>query len=482
MGGRVKQVGEDFIPEGTENHDPEFMFSDDRGDVSLACVIGMRTALGETVVSPAWQKPSGEILTGPMHAIILMDAGMLDDYHDAQQMGWEDGFVTDTGRFVDRAEAAQIMGMAGELESEDLQMAAMRRHAQNTFEVGDRVTNLEPGAPESMAQYQGMGPGTVEWTDGEPGGQIGVKHDNGSLSDGWSSEYTKLEASRRTAGFGDADVEEGANVLIRYTATGRTRDGKWLDLTDSNGNVIRVDASLTDRGVWEGNTLLVAERRTAQEFTAYEPGDPTGMMAFTRDPNETIDDIPDSGMSEERALTNVDQEQVDRILTPDVRMGSRRRAQDDDDDDENWGVYQWSDVFPGPTEDEQTEYEIPPPPETETSCRADRTEPGGALPANMEDDTADSLGMSWDEHAIDGTNADDYFATAMRQGMRRHAGRIRKHASGMTRETVLRSIQRYANVLPMEVVAKYENMLRYYDPDFVMTHFQDSFSDLRELR
>jgi hypothetical protein len=86
------------------------------GPWSAARVIGMRTATGEKIAGPAWRKPNGEVLVGGQsHIEVLMTNGV--GYSIVYEEAWDSGFVTDTGRYVDRNEAAAIAEAAEQAEA-----------------------------------------------------------------------------------------------------------------------------------------------------------------------------------------------------------------------------------------------------------------------------------------------------------------------------------------------------------------------------
>ena len=104
-------------------------------------------------------------------------------------------------------------------------------------------------------------------------------------------------------------------------------------------------------------------------------------------------------------------------------------------------------------------------------------EPGQANQNIMEGpggEDFDSIGDSFDlERQTDGTNADEVY------GARRTATRM---AEGWTTQSALNTIQKYANLLPIEAVQQYKNMLRYLDAGFVMQDFESRLAELRQLR
>jgi hypothetical protein len=88
---------------------------------------------GEKVVAVAVRTPTGEIYTGPLHPLILSEIGGITEQGKAKP-GFENGFLTDKGRFVNRDEAYRISGI---------------REGSVIASGGTGVVNIPPEAPRA---------------------------------------------------------------------------------------------------------------------------------------------------------------------------------------------------------------------------------------------------------------------------------------------------------------------------------------------
>jgi hypothetical protein len=88
---------------------------------------GIRMKYGEAVTAAAVRSPDGkETLTGPAHALI-------GGYSDRVLEGWQHGFVTSSGRFIDMNEAGIISGLKGAAGSEDFDWSSS--HDQKPYDA-----------------------------------------------------------------------------------------------------------------------------------------------------------------------------------------------------------------------------------------------------------------------------------------------------------------------------------------------------------
>src|SRR5512134_2757466 len=76
------------------------------------------------------------IATGPCHDVNLLPGGVDADLDD-----WQAGFVDVVGRFMDRREAAEALGHAGQLEA-------------RAYFAGDPEPTLEAGHAESWRRLR----------------------------------------------------------------------------------------------------------------------------------------------------------------------------------------------------------------------------------------------------------------------------------------------------------------------------------------
>jgi len=90
----------------------------------------------EVVAAAAIQLEDGTVLTGKNHARIVMENPDAFDGRDLTEFAGNDGFVTNTGRYIDREEAMQLASSSGQLRPE----------LQERIDSGD----MEPLAAEDL--------------------------------------------------------------------------------------------------------------------------------------------------------------------------------------------------------------------------------------------------------------------------------------------------------------------------------------------
>lgn len=84
-----------------------------------------------TIKSAATRLPDGEVYTDRNHASIIHGLAMAGY---ARRTAGEQGFVTDTGLFVDRVEAAKIALAAGQIEK--LRYSRTELFSEDLYEAG----------------------------------------------------------------------------------------------------------------------------------------------------------------------------------------------------------------------------------------------------------------------------------------------------------------------------------------------------------
>jgi hypothetical protein len=92
------------------------------------CEISIRQAAFRSCTSGA------VICTGTFHDITLLPGGL-----DADLDEWQAGFTDQRGRFLDRSEAAEALGLSGRLES-------------RSYFAGEASPTLEAGRTESWRE------------------------------------------------------------------------------------------------------------------------------------------------------------------------------------------------------------------------------------------------------------------------------------------------------------------------------------------
>lgn len=326
-----------------------------------------------------------------------------------------------------------------------------------TIKEGDRVSVGFVDGEITSINYQSV---EITW---DSGGTATVTPAEAAMD--IASGHMKQTGSRRISVQVGAIMQDNHGDTVRLVNIEKQNDVpyqtmytvEWVDGPQAGRQ------ALYDAAIFDELYRAMASRRTAELNRAYVEDTPDGFQVYVY--SEDHDDYAPEGeptRSWQEAWDTAQRlNQEKPVLQPGGTRytGERRTADSFDLDDRQHGVL----------------------PEDRAPGQADSfllgEPPGGA--SGFED-----LGDSYSpDRGTDGTNVNkmyggkDWFGEAMH--MARTAGRTRM--GGMTSESVLRSIQRYRNVLPLEIVAQFENMLRYYEPDHVMTVFQSRLPELRGL-
>lgn len=191
----------------------------------------------ERVVAAAWKDKRGRVHTGAFHGEIYDSLGMSPlAGQDNSNIAAGEGFVTDTGRFVDREEAAKLGKRRGQLGKEVGQEAAAEDF--NNFESPE----LSPGGPQ---------PWRLAPEEQKKEGWVGpLYHGSGDfIGDTFDRRYLGRETGLSRGGFNftkdlksakahakPADPEQGAidaaNAVMRDVGDWMEKGGKLPEVPD----------------------------------------------------------------------------------------------------------------------------------------------------------------------------------------------------------------------------------------------------------
>lgn len=196
---------------------------------AAAQVLTRKAAEPERVQAAAVRLEDGRVLTGPSH-IEIVDNLDLDELRGA-----EDGFVTVTGRFVDRDEAALIAGHTGNMrfESSNMKPDAAARVAQEYGAKAESAWYAAHGIDQAKAE-EALRPFVEQSRQAEAGGR---------------GDYIKR------VGSGDADVPT-VDDISKLIDEGRKAEREHFGMDEATQTRLRQ----LNREIDQGNDAAIAEK------------------------------------------------------------------------------------------------------------------------------------------------------------------------------------------------------------------------------